>query len=109
RNPGAIGEPDQADADADPEAASLVNEARLLDHAPDLLGHVGGGFASPAGATAQQDTELVAAEPRDQSAISGLAGQQFRDLLQEPVARDVAAGVVDDLELIEVEQHEMGL
>ena len=54
-------------------------------------------------AALEQHAELVAAEPRERIAPTDLRLQQRADLLQQRVAGIVAAGIVDDLELIEVE------
>ena len=53
-----------------------------------------------------QHAELVAAEPRGGVTRAQARGQPVRDLLQQPVALRVSAGVVDRLEVVEVdEQH----
>src|SRR5206468_11417566 len=53
-----------------------------------------------------RSTELVAADARQRVAFAQAALQQHADLAHELVARRVAAGIVDDLELIEIEiQH----
>ena len=51
----------------------------------------------------EQHAELVAAEARQRVAFAQPRPQQRADLAQQLVARGVAAGVVDDLELVEVE------
>jgi hypothetical protein len=54
----------------------------------------------------QQHAELVAAEARQRVGGADARLQHARDLLEQAVAGLVAAGVVDDLELVEVEVHE---
>ena len=51
----------------------------------------------------QQNAELVAAETRERIALPHLLVQQHRQLSQQLVAGRMAAGIVDDLELIEIE------
>ena len=99
--PGDLG---QADRDADLQHALLPEESIVPDRLAQSLGDAVGGVER---AVVQQHAELVAAEPRQ-----GVAGTDTRlhdagDLLEQPVAGLVAAGVVDDLELVEVEvqQH----
>ena len=50
-----------------------------------------------------QDAEFIAAEPRQRVPPAHRGGQQFAELFQHGVAGHMAAGVVDDLEVIEVE------
>ena len=54
-------------------------------------------------AVLEQHAELVAAEPRQRVAFAQARPQQRADLAQQLVAGGVAARVVDDLELVEVE------
>ncbi len=58
-------------------------------------------------ATLEQDPELVAAQARDGVRRAHARLQQAGDVAQKPVTGAVTAGVVDDLELIEVhvQQH----
>ena len=55
----------------------------------------------------QQHAEFVAAEARDRVGVAHRIAQQLGDLAQHGIARQVTAGVVDDLEAIEIEvtQH----
>ena len=55
----------------------------------------------------QQHAELVAAEARDRVRIAHRFAQQLGDFAQHAVAGEMAAGVVDDLEAVEIEvtQH----
>ena len=46
---------------------------------------------------------LSAAQSRQRISLSNLFGQQHTELSQQLVAGDVSTGIVDDLELIEVE------
>jgi hypothetical protein len=66
-------------------------------HPRDQVGDVLGGRAR------QHHGELVAAEAGDQVAPAHLVLPGVRDLDEPVVARDVAAGVVELLELVEVE------
>jgi hypothetical protein len=52
---------------------------------------------------AQQQTKLVAPEPRQPVGLAGPRLQELTDLAQQFVAGDMAAGVVDDLELVEID------
>ncbi len=94
----------ESDRDTDVHHAVLPDEAEVPDRLPQVLGDALRGFES---AVLQQHTELVApqAGQRVGGADAGLddAGQ----LLEQPVAGLVAAGIVDHLELVEVEvqQH----
>ena len=51
-----------------------------------------------------QHDELVAAEPRDEDRFVDRPLQAFGDLLQQPIADRVTEGVVDRLEVVEVDQ-----
>ena len=68
------------------------------------------GSADPLGAVlvgvGEQDGELVAAQPRDHVGVADGAAQQAADGDQELVAGVVAEGVVDLLEVVEVEQQQ---
>ena len=52
------------------------------------------------------DDELVATESRDGVRRPGLGPQPVRDLHQQAVARVMTVGVVDGLELVEIEDHD---
>src|SRR5438477_8894361 len=52
-----------------------------------------------------QDDELVAAETRDDVAVAKRRLEPRRDLDEERIATRVAEGVVDLLELVEVDEH----
>ena len=57
-------------------------------------------------AALEQDPELIAAQAREGIAPAHLRLEQRADLPEQRVARAVAAGVVDDLELVEIEAAE---
>ena len=57
-------------------------------------------------AVAQDDRELVAAEPRDEVELADALPQQPADVGDELVADRVAEAVVDDLEAVEVEHQQ---
>ena len=54
-------------------------------------------------ATFQEHTELVTAKPRECIAPANFRFQQRTELAEQSVTRVVAARIVDDLELIEIE------
>ena len=89
-----------ADARADEEGRRAPDELELLD---DLEERACDLDRILLGAVVQQDAELVAPEARERVAGANLARERRRQLPQELIARDVAAGVVDELELIEIE------
>ena len=60
------------------------------------------------GGLRQQDGELVAAEPGDRAGLSDRGGQARPHLDQEQVALLVPEGLVDLLEVVEVEDHDGG-
>ena len=95
---------DDADADADVHRAVLPLEAVLANRLAQAVGDLRGAIG---GAILQQDAELIAAETRDRVAGADARLQNAGDLLQQAIAGLVAAGVVDELELIEIEiqQH----
>ncbi|KRB85878.1 hypothetical protein ASE00_03725 [Sphingomonas sp. Root710] len=55
---------------------------------------------------AEQDRELLAPDPCDQIAFAELRPGDGGDVLQHGVARQMAVGVVDPLEMVDVEQGE---
>ena len=63
------------------------------------------GRLAAVGEVGQQDQELVAAEPREHAAALD-APQPPGDPPQQPVAGAVAEGVVDELEVVEVDQQQ---
>ena len=54
----------------------------------------------------QQHRELIAAEARQQAAGAGGRAQPLGDLLQHAVAEAVAEGVVDGLEVVDVDEQQ---
>ena len=94
---------DHADGDAELEGALLPDEAEIADRLPQALGDQA---RLVGGAARQQHAELVAAQARQHVGIAHLGLQHARQQLQQQVAGGVAAGVVDDLELVEIHvQH----
>ena len=53
-----------------------------------------------------QDRELVAAEPGDQVVVADEAADPLGDRDEQRVAGGVAEGVVDDLEVVEVDEQD---
>ena len=90
----------QADAGADAKAALFVDEAEIVHAVADLLRHALSLFGR---AVLQDDGELVSAQPRQRVAVAYRLAQQLGHLLQKLVAHRMAAGVVDELELVEVD------
>jgi len=74
------------------------HEAELTDRLAQVLGDAAGGVERAVG---EQHAELVAAETRQQVGGADAGLHDAGDLLEEPVAGLMAAGVVDDLELVE--------
>ena len=69
------------------------------DDAPrHLFGLIGAGHLA-------DDDELVAAEPRDSVTGADRASDPVRDLAQQRIAGGVTPGVVDQLEVVEVDEH----
>src|SRR5690606_29326155 len=89
-----------ADARAEPEGAVVPDEAELAD---DLAQRLGRAQRLVDRAAFEQHAELVAAHTRERVAPADLRFEQRADLLEQCVARVMAAGVVDALELIEVD------
>jgi len=89
-----------ADAGADGERARPPYELILLHCSEQRVGD-----ADRVGhrAIVQQQPELVAAQPRQCVVAAHPVLQEVRELSDQFVAGDVTAGVVDDLELIEVQ------
>ena len=77
---------------------------RRLEGGDDPLGHARG--RALVGNPIEQDDELVAAEPRDRVAGPQRGLQPRRDLHQQLVAGGVPERVVDELEVVDVEQHD---
>src|SRR6185369_9840410 len=85
---------------AEAERALVPDEAELADELAQVLG---GAQRLVHRAALEQHAELVAAEPRERVAPANLRFEQRADLLEQRVAGVVAARVVHNLELVEVE------
>ena len=93
----------------DADAALQVKDLLALDvlQAAHQLEHFGrGGARLVARYVAHEHDELVAAEPRDEVLGAHGVAQLLRGELQQVVAGRVAAGVVDVLELVEVDEEQ---
>src|SRR5690606_20349505 len=93
---------DRHDADACTEAERTLvpDELELLDQ---LAQRLGGTQRLVHRAAFEQHAELVSAEPRQRVAPADLRLQQRAELAQQLVAGAVAARIVDDLELVEID------
>src|SRR6476660_6907739 len=95
---------EQPDADAGRGGEAAADVERPLEGLADAAGHaLRNGRGRLGGDVAEHDQELVAAQADDQVGRTGRRAQPARDLLQQLVARVVAEGVVDVLELVDVE------
>src|SRR6516225_5534109 len=92
-----------ADARAEAEHPVLPGEAEV---AHSLAEGLRGTHRLIERAALEKDAELVATEPRERIAPADLRFEQRPDLSEERVPCAVAAGVVDDLELVDVEVAE---
>ncbi len=90
----------QADADPDLVSQALPVEAVVVDGAHHGLGDTLGTFQRT---VVQQQAELIAANACQRIAPAEHAGQDDIDLSEQFVARRMTGGVVDDLELIQVQ------
>ena len=94
-----------ADADVDGERHRRVVELEgLAHHVEEALGDELRGDVR--GAAVEQHDELVAAHPADRVRPAQGARQPGRDRDEQPVAGAVAEGVVDVLEVVEVEEQQ---
>ena len=94
------GDRDDADARAEPEAAIVPGKTEAVDGFAQMVGKLHGlgqGFAF------HEHAELVTAEARQRVAPADARLEQGTELAEQRIACSVAAAVVDDLELIEVE------
>ena len=91
---------DQADADADVEDLILPGEVIVRDGLANVLRYL---QRLVEWTTCEQHRELIAADARNGIGVADAALEQSRDLAQQVVAGDVAAGVVDRLEAVEIE------
>ncbi len=91
---------DHADARADRERRTVPAETMVADGLPHRVGDAARLLERAIG---EQHAELIAAEARDHVTAAHACLDQARDLADQPVAGRVAAGVVDELELVEVD------
>ena len=99
-------EADDADRGRHRDALALERQAPLADRLEHALGDALRGVAV---GVAQQDGELVAAEAGDHVGLADAVVQRAADGADDLVAGLVAAGVVDVLEAVEVEQEDRAL
>jgi hypothetical protein len=78
----------------------LPGEAEVAHRLAQRLGHA---HRLIERAALEQDAELIAAQARQRIAPAHLGLQQRADLAEQRIAGAVAAGVVDDLELVDIE------
>ena len=90
----------QADADAHIENLVLPDEAIVVDRTYDVVGYLSRLLQR---ATDEQQRELVAADAPYRIRIAHRIFDERCDLAQHIVAGGVAAGIVDDFEMIQVE------
>ena len=100
----ALGVNIDADADADRDFLRVDLE-RVAEHGNDLLRQQRA--AGRIGAVRIQHRERVAADARREGALSGARSQPPRDAFEQHVADRVAEGIVDALEVVEVDIHEV--
>src|SRR5512139_2897213 len=100
RSVDAAGERRDTDAHAEHETAPLPAETKVANRVAELQRET---HRPVCRAMFQQDAEFVATEARQAVALAHPALQQRADLAQQFVPRSVAAGIVDHLELVEVE------
>ena len=88
-------------------ATSIVMSPAVTVIDADRVGGLGGDLARLARRHVEHERgELVTAEAADHVGGAKPAAQDLRGRAQHVVAREVAGGVVDELEVVEVEQHE---
>ena len=92
-----------AEAAGQPQAVALEAERYAADGAHDALGER---FRLLVGDVGSEDRELVAAQPREQLVAAHLGRHFAGHPDQQGVAGAVAEGVVDVLELVEVEEQQ---
>ena len=98
-----VGKNGDADAGRD-EDFVVVQLERLVQSIEHLVGHPAGVVAI--GDVRENQGELVAAMPGQRIALAQAHLQARGDFLQQQVAVEVAEGIIDDLEAIEIdEQH----
>ena len=89
-----------ADAHAEPERTIVPEELVLADGHPQDFRGFHGFFQT---AALEQHAKLVTAQPRQRVAPANFRFQQRAKLAEQRVAGAVATGIVDDLELIEIQ------
>ena len=92
-----------ADARAQAEGALLPGELEIAHRLAQRLGRA---HRLVERAALEQYAELVAAQARERVAPAHLGLEQRADLAEQRIAGAVAAGVVDDLELIDIQAAE---
>ena len=92
----------QPDADADAEGTGLPHEMEVGDGLSQLLANAQRVVRR---AVLEEHAELVAPQAGERIALAQALEQHGADLAHELVARGVTAGVIDDLELVQVEIH----
>ena len=97
------GDRHDADARAQAEGALLPGELEIAHRLAQRLRRA---HRLVERAALEQNTELIAAQAREGIAPADLRLEQRADLPEQRIAGAVAAGVVDDLELIEIEAAE---
>ena len=91
---------DHADADPQVEHLGSPGKPMIANGIPKIVRDL---HRAGAAAVHQQHTELVSPEARHDVAPAHAGANQLRDLAQQFISRTVTAGVVDRLELIQVE------
>ncbi|MNZ54776.1 hypothetical protein D3C78_726880 [compost metagenome] len=94
---------DQPDTDSGHERPAFPDKMQILHRLAQAFGNFLRRFRC---AVFQQDAELVAAKARQGVAFAQPRLQQRADVPQQFVPRRVAAGVVDQLELVQIEEHQ---
>jgi hypothetical protein len=89
-----------ADAHTDPEDLLLPGESEIFDRPAQRVGDT---LRDVHGAVLQQDAELVAAQAREGVLAPHLLREYAPEASQELIAGHVPAGIVDNLELIEIQ------
>ena len=94
---------DQADADADLETTVALVEADFANRLAQLFGAL---VSVLYVAAFEQNAEFVATEARQHIAAADVPAHGVGDFAKQLVAGDVPAGIVDDLELVEIEKQQ---
>ena len=91
---------DHPDAGADIEGLALPGKPVVPEGQPDLAGDLDGMLQRT---PLQQQAEFITAQARHGIGIAHLSFQQWRDLPEQFIAGGMAAGIVDHLELVQVD------